>query len=265
MRRLLENTSNESFLKASFAEHAQIENLLRNPEEVGAMVSRTRRTIPQSAPRAAELTPFRNEPVTDFAVAENRQAMTRAIEEVRQKLGQTYPLLIAGQEIRGNLRLLDSPDPSRSSRVVSRTAAATAEHAQKAIAAARSALPAWAGKPARDRAGVLIKAAGIMRQRRFELAAWEIFECGKPWREADADVAEAIDFCEFYAREMIRLAEPRRRDVPGETNACEHIPRGVAVVIPPVELPPGHSLRHDRRGRSSPATRWCSSRPSSRP
>ncbi len=76
-----------------------------------------------------------------------------------------------------------------------------------------------------------------MRQRRFELAAWEIFECGKPWREADADVAEAIDFCEFYAREMIRLAEPRRRDVPGETNACEHIPRGVAVVIPPWNFP----------------------------
>src|SRR5208337_2988231 len=119
VRRLLENTSNESFLKASFAEHAQIENLLRNPEEVGAMVSRTRRTISQSAPRAAELTPFRNEPVTDFAIAENRQAMTSAIEEVRQKLGQTYPLLIAGQEIRGNLRLLDSSDPSRSSRIVS--------------------------------------------------------------------------------------------------------------------------------------------------
>ena len=76
-----------------------------------------------------------------------------------------------------------------------------------------------------------------MRQRRFELAAWEIFECGKPWREADADVAEAIDFCEFYAREMIRLAEPRRRDVAGETNACEHIPRGVAVVIPPWNFP----------------------------
>ena len=237
VRRLLENTSNESFLKASFAEHAQIENLLRNPEEVGAMVSRTRRTISQSAPRAAELTPFRNEPVTDFAIAENRQAMTRAIEEVRQKLGQTYPLLIAGQEICGNLRLLDSSDPSRSSRIVSRTAAATAEHAQKAIAAARSAVPAWAATPARDRAGVLVKAAGIMRQRRFELAAWEIFECGKPWREADADVAEAIDFCEFYAREMIRLAEPRRRDVPGETNACEHIPRGVAVVIPPWNFP----------------------------
>ena len=76
-----------------------------------------------------------------------------------------------------------------------------------------------------------------MRNRRFELAAWEVFECGKPWAEADGDVAEAIDFCEFYAREMIRLAEPRHRDVPGETNFTEHIPRGVAVVIPPWNFP----------------------------
>jgi RHH-type proline utilization regulon transcriptional repressor/proline dehydrogenase/delta 1-pyrroline-5-carboxylate dehydrogenase len=237
VRRLLENTSNESFLKASFAEHAQIENLLRSPEEVGAMLSRTRRTGPQSAPLAAELTPFRNEPVTDFARAENRQSMATAVEEVRQKLGQSYPLLIAGQEIRTDSRLLDSLDPSHSSRAVGRTATAGREHADAAIAAARAALPAWAATSARDRAGVLLKAAGIIRDRRFELAAWEIFECAKPWREADADVAEAIDFCEFYAREMIRLAEPRRRDVPGETNVCEHIPRGVAVVIPPWNFP----------------------------
>ena len=79
-----------------------------------------------------------------------------------------------------------------------------------AIAVAREALAAWSSRPAHERAGVLLKAAELMRQRRFELAAWEVFECGKPWPEADADVAEAIDFCEFYAREMIRLAEPRR-------------------------------------------------------
>src|SRR5258708_13283128 len=76
-----------------------------------------------------------------------------------------------------------------------------------------------------------------MRRRRFELAAWEVYECGKPWREADGDIAEAIDFCEFYAREMIRLAEPRHRDVPGETNAVERIARGVVVVIPPWNFP----------------------------
>ncbi len=84
---------------------------------------------------------------------------------------------------------------------------------------------------------MLIKAAAIMRTRRFELAAWEVYECGKPWAEADADVAEAIDFCEFYAREMIRLAEPKRRDAAGETNSSEHIPCGVAVVIPPWNFP----------------------------
>ncbi len=87
------------------------------------------------------------------------------------------------------------------------------------------------------RAAVLVKAAAIMRARRFELAAWETYECGKPWAEADGDVAEAIDFCEFYAREMVRLAQPRRRDAPGETNYSEHIPRGVAVVIPPWNFP----------------------------
>src|SRR4029078_13243285 len=78
---------------------------------------------------------------------------------------------------------------------------------------------------------------GIMRARRFELAAWQVFECGKPWREADADVAEAIAFCKSSPREMIRLAEPRRRDVPGETNASEPLARGVAVVIPPWNFP----------------------------
>ena len=179
VRRLLENTSNESFLKASSVKNVQIDNLLRNPREVGAMVSRTMRTIPQSSARSAELAPFRNEPVTDFAIAENRQAMSRAIEAVRSRLGQTYPLLIAGREIRGDLELLDALDPSRSSRIVSRTAAATAEHARQAVAAARSALPTWAATHARDRAEVLLKAAAIMRQRRFELAAWEIFECAQ--------------------------------------------------------------------------------------
>ena len=121
--------------------------------------------------------------------------------------------------------------------MVGQAALAGVEHAEAAVAAARAAFPAWAATPAADRAAILIKAAAIMRNRRFELAAWEVYECGKPWAEADADVAEAIDFCEFYAREMIRLAEPRHRDAAGETNFTEHIPRGVAVVIPPWNFP----------------------------
>ena len=237
VRRLLENTSNESFLKASSTGHARVDVLLRNPEEVGAMLNLTRRKpTPAPAPKL-ELIPFRNEPVTDFARPENRQAMALAIEDVRRELGQNYPLVIAGREVDTGDRRLDSIDPSHRSRIVGRVAMAGAEHAEAAIVAARSALPGWAASPARERAGVLIKAAELMRRRRFALAAWEIFECGKPWREADADVAEAIDFCEYYAREMIRLAEPSRHDVPGETNDCTPIPRGVAVIIPPWNFP----------------------------
>jgi RHH-type proline utilization regulon transcriptional repressor/proline dehydrogenase/delta 1-pyrroline-5-carboxylate dehydrogenase len=239
VRRLLENTSNESFLKASSAAKAPIDDLLRNPEEVGSMLklnAKRRAGAGASAPRG-ELPPFRNEPVTDFAVAEHRQAMLRALEEVRQKLGNSYPLLIDGREVQTGDRRFNSLDPSHRSRIVGRLAMAGAEHAEAAVAAARRALPGWSSRPARERADVLVRTAAIMRSRRFELAAWQVFECGKPWREADADVAEAIDFCEFYAREMVRLAEPRRRDAAGETNASEHLPRGVAVVIPPWNFP----------------------------
>jgi RHH-type proline utilization regulon transcriptional repressor/proline dehydrogenase/delta 1-pyrroline-5-carboxylate dehydrogenase len=237
VRRLLENTSNESFLKASSTERANVDDLLRNPEEIGAMLSRTRRKRAEPSSPITELPPFRNEPVSDFARVEIREAMTEAISRVRPKLGLTYPLLIAGNEVQTGERTFDSLNPSQTSRIVGRVAMAGAEHAEAAVTAARVALPGWSSRPAAQRARILVRAAEIMRTRRFELSAWEIFECGKPWREADADITEAIDFCEFYAREMIRLAEPRRRDAAGETNACEHIPRGVAVVIPPWNFP----------------------------
>jgi RHH-type proline utilization regulon transcriptional repressor/proline dehydrogenase/delta 1-pyrroline-5-carboxylate dehydrogenase len=227
-------------LKASVAEKAQIDDLLRDPEETGAMLTRTRRSRTEPAMPAdgsADLPPFHNEPPTDFARADSREAMVRALEELRVQLGRFYPLSIGGQDVDTGPRRLDSVNPSQSSRVVGQAALAGVKEAETAIAAARSAFPAWGNTPARKRAAILIKAASIMRSRRFELAAWEIYECGKPWAEADADVAEAIDFCEFYAREMIRLAEPRRRDVAGETNFIEHIPRGVAVVIPPWNFP----------------------------
>jgi RHH-type proline utilization regulon transcriptional repressor/proline dehydrogenase/delta 1-pyrroline-5-carboxylate dehydrogenase len=240
VRRLLENTSNESFLKASFAESARIEDLLRDPEEIGAMIKATRRPTTSPALPAVEPTkpsPFRNEPPTDFARAENREAMRLALEKVRGQLGRRYPLVIGGNEVDTGLRSMDSVNPSQSSRVVGQVALASVQDAESAVAAARTAFPAWAATAVADRAAILMKSAAILRSRRFELAAWEIYECGKPWAEADGDVAEAIDFCEFYAREMIRLAEPRRRDASGETNYTEHIPRGVAVVIPPWNFP----------------------------
>jgi RHH-type proline utilization regulon transcriptional repressor/proline dehydrogenase/delta 1-pyrroline-5-carboxylate dehydrogenase len=239
VRRLLENTSNESFLKASFTARARVEDLLRDPEEIGAMLARTRRPRTETPPAtdSQDPPPFRNEPPTDFARAANRESMRQALAEVRLQLGKRYPLLIGDAEIDTQPRLLDSLNPSHTSRVVGQVAMASEAQVENAISAARGALSGWAATPARTRAEVLIKAAAILRLRRFELAAWEIYECGKPWAEADADIAEAIDFCEFYARQMIRLARPRRRDVPGESNFSEHIPRGVAVIIPPWNFP----------------------------
>jgi RHH-type proline utilization regulon transcriptional repressor/proline dehydrogenase/delta 1-pyrroline-5-carboxylate dehydrogenase len=237
VRRLLENTSNESFLKLSSAAHARIDDLLRDPEEIGAMLTRTRRPRETRPLEASELPPFRNEPPTDFARAESRDTMRRALEEVRGQLGRHYPLIVAGEDVDTGPRRLTSPDPSQSSRAVGQTSMAGPEHAERAVAVARAAQPAWGALTARDRAGVLVRTAAIFRARRLELAAWEVYECGKPWAEADADVAEAIDFCEFYAREIVRLSEPRHRDVPGETNSTEHLPRGVAVIIPPWNFP----------------------------
>lgn len=237
VRRLLENTSNESFLKASFADGAAVEELLKNPEEVAAMRVRRPKIEPRREP--GELPPFRNEPLTDFSRPEARDAMGRALDDVKSRLGRTYPIRIGGRDVgTGPDRPRDaSSDPCERSRVVGWTPRGTFSDASEAISYARSVFPKWSATPAWERAVVLVRAAAILRERRFELAAWEVFECAKPWREADADVAEAIDFCEFYARRMIRLAELGHRDVPGETNAIEVLPRGIAVVIPPWNFP----------------------------
>lgn len=234
VRRLLENTSNESFLKQSGAVGAKVDGLLRDPEEVGAMWLKAKPRKVQAP--AVEPAPFANEPLTDFHKAEARERFASALDEVRPLLGGTYPLILDGREIRTDLTL-SATCPADASTVVSTTSKATADHAKKAVAASRAAFGAWSTTPASQRAGVLFKAAAILRRRRFELAAWEVFECGKPWRESDADIAEAIDFCEFYAREMLRLDRAEQRDVPGETNRIEHIARGVVVVIPPWNFP----------------------------
>ena len=242
VRRLLENTSNESFLLATSSGSIPVEELIRNPEEVGAMLGRKRSPSATARARAgavvepARLSPFQNEPPTDFDREENRRAIREALDLVRPQLGIDVPIAIGGRQIRTDDRL-ESRDPGDRSRLIAHTSRATAEHADAALKAAQAAAPAWAAKSARERADILIRTAEVLRSRKFEWMAWEVFECAKPWREADGDLAEAIDFCEFYAREMVRLAEPDARDVPGETNALEYFPRGVAVVIPPWNFP----------------------------
>jgi RHH-type proline utilization regulon transcriptional repressor/proline dehydrogenase/delta 1-pyrroline-5-carboxylate dehydrogenase len=229
VRRLLENTSNESFLRASFQEHKPEVQLLMNPrfETLDG---------PPTFVEEEDRSRFHNEPVTDFSREDNRQAMQEALRDVASQFGRHYTLVINGQEIPGGGRM-ESHNPSHWDQIVGSLALARREDAEAAILAANSAFPAWRDTPAQERADFLFAAAKEMRRRRFELAAWEVYECGKPWREADADVAEAIDFCEYYAHEMIRLADPLRHDVPGEDNEYFYEPRGVAVVIAPWNFP----------------------------
>ena len=165
--------------------------------------------------------------------------MQAALDAVaKMQLGKTYPLVIDGQAI-----TTAATGSTRSTRRTRSRSSAAAARRRRSTPSRRSrrrpaAFPAWRDTPAeRARRASCVKAAEIMRRRRFELAAWEVYECGKPWREADADVAEAIDFCDYYAREMLRLAAPQRRDVPGEDNDYFYEPRGVAVVIAPWNFP----------------------------
>lgn len=179
---------------------------------------------------------FAIEPLTDFSRADARQHMKAAVDQVRGKLGGTYPLVINNKPV-PTPALLDSVNPSHKSQIVGRCGKGTIDQANQAIAAAASAFSSWRDTDVETRAKLLLDAANVMRKRRYELAAWQVFECAKQWREADADVAEAIDFCDFYAHEMVRLARPRLRNVPGEDNAYFYEPRGVAVVIAPWNFP----------------------------
>ncbi|MFL5244686.1 MAG: L-glutamate gamma-semialdehyde dehydrogenase [Gemmataceae bacterium] len=241
VRRLLENTANESFLRASFKENVPEEQLLMDPHAQSSVDS-----LPALATSAnGELArdgeleargPFRNEPLSDFSQQTGRDAMQAGLREVAAAFGGSYPSII-------NNRAVDTKDwievrnPSHTKQVIGRCGRATPSEARLAIEAARAAFSSWRDRDPAERAGYLFRAAEVMRRRRFELAAWEVYECGKPWREADADIAEAVDFCEYYGREMLRLAAPQRRDVPGEENATFYEPRGVTVVIAPWNFP----------------------------
>ena len=179
---------------------------------------------------------FSPEPLSDFARPDNRQAMTSALEQVGRQFGRTYPPVIAGKPV-ATAKAIESINPSHRRQVVGKCGAATAEQARQAVEAAVAAFPTWRDVEPGRRAQYLFDAARVLRRRRFELAAWQVYECGKPWREADADVAETIDYCEFYGREMLRLAEPRRRDAPGEENVYFYEARGVTVTIAPWNFP----------------------------
>ena len=238
MRRLLENTSNESFLRQTFVEGVEMERLLEPPQAVldrAGVETEPRPSIPAGA--GADLGEFRNDPFPDWTFPEARDAYRGALAGVRRQLGKTYPLFIGGQEVVTDDRM-DSVNPARPDEVIGHVCQAGTHEIEQAIAAACEAFPAWRDAPLRRRAGYLVKAAQAARRRIYELSAWQTLEGGKQWSEAYLDVGEAIDFLEYYAREMVRLGEPSYMGgVAGEVNEHFYQPKGVAAVIAPWNFP----------------------------
>ena len=237
VRRLLENTANDSFLRQTFVEGAAVDELVRPPETSTDFGAEPRR-LPAVAPTdPAAPEPFRNQPHADFSREENREAYAAALRTVRGRLGRRYPLRIGGRDIQ-TTRTLDSVNPAAPGEVIGTVAYGGRAEAEAAVAAARAALPAWRDAAPAERAAVLFRAAEIMRGETMELSALMTLEAGKPWREAGGDVDEAVDFLEYYGREMLRLGAPRRMGhVPGEHNLYFYQPRGVALVIAPWNFP----------------------------
>jgi 1-pyrroline-5-carboxylate dehydrogenase len=180
---------------------------------------------------------FVNEPFVNFAEAENARAMREALGKVAAQLGREYDLIIGGHRERTTGKIT-SIDPSRPKQVVGVHQKAGAEHAQEAMDAALRAFHTWSRVPVEIRASLLLRAAEIIRERKFEFSAWLTYEVGKNWAEADADTAETIDFLEFYAHEALRLAQSTTPiQYPGERNRLMYIPLGVGAVIPPWNFP----------------------------
>ncbi|THF73632.1 L-glutamate gamma-semialdehyde dehydrogenase [Cohnella fermenti] len=184
--------------------------------------------------------PFVNEPFTDFSLEENRVAMEAAIARAKASLGAEYPLRIGAERIYTAEKIV-SVNPGRLGEVVGRVSKADRELAERAMQAALAGFETWKRVPARERAAVLFRAAALLRERKHDFSAAMLLESGKNYAEADADTAEAIDFLEFYAREMIRLSRINETmpltQAPGETGELRYIPLGVGVVIPPWNFP----------------------------
>src|SRR6204780_3543414 len=180
---------------------------------------------------------FVNEAFVDFSKPENRAAMEAALAKVAAAFGREYPLYVGGEKVYTTAKMT-SVNPSHPSQVIGVFQSANAEHANAAVLAATKAFESWKKVPVEERVECLFRAAKIIRDRKFEVSAWICYEVGKSWAEADGDTAETIDFLEFYAREMLRLAGPQAvTPMKGEKNFMVYIPLGVGAAIPPWNFP----------------------------
>ncbi len=268
VRRLLENTSNEGFLRARFSDNVSAAELLQDPRELVNGATPTTPVIPPEfegspgshlhafATRSLDFarddglsgrngatreTPsgdtYANAALVNFVHRESQEKLREALRDVRGRLGQKYPLTIDGEKV-WTQKFLPSVNPSRPNEIVGSIAEAGLPEAERAVKAARRAFGAWSRTSYEERCQLLERAAAILDRRRFELSAWEVFEVGKAWAEADGDIREATDFCLFYARQMRLLGRPRlTQHVLGEESYQHYWPRGVALVIAPWNFP----------------------------
>ncbi|ELS04202.1 delta-1-pyrroline-5-carboxylate dehydrogenase; L-proline dehydrogenase [Xenococcus sp. PCC 7305] len=226
IRRLLENTANSSFLRQNLAEKS-VEDLISPPKLP---------LTPSSKAGEDFHALFQNSADTDYADEELRTKSQQALKEVSNSLGKTYLPLINGEYVE-TTEYISSVNPSRERELIGKIGLISVEQAEQALQAAKSAFTLWKNTPAVERANILQKAADIMESRRHELNAWICLEVGKILPQADGEVSEAIDFCRYYAAEMIRLDEGYNYDVMGETNRYFYQPKGIAVVISPWNFP----------------------------
>lgn len=236
VRRLLENTANESFLRQSFAEEADVEALMRDPllilEEEKAGMEEKKKAAPVGG-----VPPFENNPMPDFTRADEREAFPEAIKNFREEMGGKYPLLIDWKETFTEDTLV-SVNPVDPNEVIGHVCQASRQEVDTALSSARAALPMWRDLSPEDRAGYMFRAADIARRDIFRLSAQQVLEVGKQWGQSHADVGEGIDFIEYYAREMLRLGKPRRMGrAPGEVNHLFYQSKGIAAVIAPWNFP----------------------------
>src|SRR3954454_10568780 len=181
--------------------------------------------------------PFVSEKFFDFRNEENVRRMRAAISKVRGQLGHEYDLVIGGKRVR-TADKIKSVNPARPSQVVGVHQKAGMDHVEPAMTAALKAFESWSRTSVEDRAGLLFRVGDLLRERKFEYCAWLVFEVSKNWAEADADIAETIDFCEFYSREALKLAAGKAPvQLPGEIDHFFYVPLGVGAVIPPWNFP----------------------------
>ncbi len=196
-------------------------------------------TALSSAPAVSvpSLKAFVNEPFLDFTTGDNRRSIEAALRQVTSELGHEYDMVVGGKRLRTTEKIV-STNPARPSQVIGVHQAAGPEHADGAMQAATEAFASWSRRPMAERVEFLLRAASLIRERKFEYCAWLTLEVGKNWAEADADVAETIDFLEFYAREATRLAGAKTPiQLPGERNQLRYLPLGAGAVISPWNFP----------------------------